>query len=174
VNEVFPLLPILLTSSSVQMFVTNIKWKNWRGACKNLVTTSFVVLRKSTFSVKISGRYRVYLWRHTMCVMTYCTYRVLPLTDILNAAIHFETNFISRDRRKIRQDTAMIFASIDRGHSNISNLSLRYLNFNKIGAYWILACTPSILTRNGLLILPIFVPIWSLPLIWWLHRFPPI
>jgi hypothetical protein len=39
------------------------------GVFKNLVTTSFIVLRKSTFSVKIYPGVTGYiLWRHTMCV----------------------------------------------------------------------------------------------------------
>jgi hypothetical protein len=37
-------------------------------------------------------------------------------------AIHFETQFyISQNTSKIRQDAAMSLASIDRGHSNVSN-----------------------------------------------------
>jgi uncharacterized protein YjeT (DUF2065 family) len=105
---------------------------NWRCACKNLVSTSIIILRKSTFSVKIPWTYwdifcdvipRV--WRrhimHLIYIYTVLTGFLLLLIPQL-WAILFETLFyISRNRRKIRQDAAMIFASIDRGHSNLSN-----------------------------------------------------
>jgi hypothetical protein len=64
-------------------------------------------------------------WRHIMHLIHIYTvlsgFLLLQIPQL--RAIHFETLifYISRNRRKIRQDVAMIFASIDRGYSNPSN-----------------------------------------------------
>jgi hypothetical protein len=95
---------------------TRLKWTylaymvhNWRGACKNPVTTSFMVLRKSTFSVKIPWSYWVYFVTSyhvcddvTWCICTVFTWFLLLLIHQLRA-IHFETQFyISRNRSKMQ------------------------------------------------------------------------
>jgi hypothetical protein len=58
---------------------------------------------------------------HLIYIYTVLTGFLLLLIPQLRE-IHFETQFyISWNRSKICQDAAMLFASIDRGHSNLSN-----------------------------------------------------